>query len=158
MTDNLQIHTMELVTEKLGQLPTLKEPLRRWMEFFHYSDKKSEAEMKFLLRNSSPEVGEAYGEYLRFNESEELRMLDEIREKYWHDYTSDVSGARREGEAKGNMEGRAKILLNILAKRFQAVPESLAARILAATDLAHLEKLADFALDCESLDAFSEML
>ena len=161
-TDRLQIHTLELADEKLKQIPAMNESLRWWLEFFHYSDKKSEAEMKFLLKNSEQGVRDAHDEYILFNQSEELRALAESRERYLHDYNTDVLVARREGKeegkAEGEAEGRAKTLLSILTKRFQSVPESLKARILAITDSAHLEKLVDFVLDCESLEAFSEVL
>ena len=162
LTDHLQIHTLELVTEKLGQLPAICEPLRQWLEFFHYADKKSEEEMKFLLQNSAPGPRDAYDEYLRFNRDEELRTLEEGREKFMHDYNSHLLSARREGKAEGKTEGKAEgkaeTLLNILTKRFSSVSEPLATRIFAITDPARLEKLIDFVLDCESLDAFSEML
>ena len=60
-----------------------------------------------------------------------------------------------EGKAKGIAEGKAEMLLFILTKRFRVVPESLETRVFAITDLSRLEKLADFALDCESLDEFA---
>ena len=174
LTDNLQIYTLELVAEKLGQLPAMKEPLRQWLEFFQYSDTKSEEEMRFLLENSDPVVRDAYDEYRRFNQSEELRMLEENREKSQLDFNSYIGDARREGEAKGKAEGivegeakgkvkgkaegKAETLLKILTKRFSSVPEPLEARICAITDPAYLDKLIDFVLDCESLEAFSEAL
>ena len=150
LTDNLQIHTLELTAEKLGQLPTICEKLRYWLLFFHYADKKSEEEMIFLLQSSDPGPRDAYDKYLRFNQSKELRVLDEAREKSMRDQNSLLRGAER--------RGRAETLLRILTKRFSSVPESLRARIHTVTDLEHLEKLVDFALDCESLEAFSEML
>ena len=62
------------------------------------------------------------------------------------------------GEAKGKAEGKAEAVLRILARRFRKVPTTLEARIRVVTDLACLEKLLDFAFDCESLDEFTESL
>ena len=106
--------------------------------------------MEILLKNSDQGVWDAYDKYIRFNQSEELRMLEEAREKALLDYNSHMLDAR--------CEERAKTLLQILTKRFQSVPESLESRIFAITDLAKLEELTDFALDCESLETFSEEL
>ena len=89
-------------------------------------------------------------------------MLEEAREKAQLDFNSYMGDARREGKAEGKaegkVEGKAETLLNILAKRFQTVPEPLETRILAITDLAQLDKFINFALDCESLEAFSEVM
>ena len=106
--------------------------------------------MEILLKNDNQGVQDAYDAHPWFNQYDELRMLAEAREKFWLDYNSDVQEARREGEVRG--------LLRILTKRFQTVPESLSPRILTITDSAHLDKLIDFAIDCESLEAFSEEL
>ena len=46
-------------------------------------------------------------------------------------------------------------ILRTLTKRFQAIPKPLEERILAITDLECLGKLADFALDCQSLVEFA---
>lgn len=160
LTENLQIHTVELVDAKFGQLPTIRGPLRKWLEFFHYSNKKSEAEMKALLQNSeNPVVTQAYDVFLRFNQDEKLRQLEDVRQMFLHDYNSDVAYARQEGRVEGRMEGEiereAKAVLRILTRRFRAVPKLLETRIFAITDLERLEKLADFAFECKSLDEFT---
>jgi len=46
----------------------------------------------------------------------------------------------------------------ILTKRFQSVPKPLKEQIRAITDFERLEKLADFAFDCQTVEEFEEVL
>jgi predicted transposase/invertase (TIGR01784 family) len=94
LTDDLQIHTLEIIDEKIHHLDELKPALRRWVIFFYYADKKSEAEMKVLLKGD-PVIGQAYSEYLRFNADTKMRAIHEARERYLHDYYSDIGEAQR---------------------------------------------------------------
>ena len=164
LTKDMQFHTLELVQSKLAQLPTIKKPLRHWLEFFYHSDKKSEAEMKTLLpaNQVAPEIEEAYQAYLRFTQNEELRRLADERLIANLDFNTQMRAAQREGHAKGRaeeaFEREAKAVIRTLTKRFQSVPQSLEERIHAITDLQRLEKLADFAFDCKTLDEFGESL
>ena len=102
--------------------------------------------MKFLLQNDNQGVRDAYDA----SDYAELRMVAEAREKFWHDYNSDMTVSRR--------EGKVEMLLRVLKKRFQTDPESLGSRMMTIIEPANLEKLFDFALDCESLEAFCEEL
>ncbi len=168
LTEDMQMHTVELVRDKIGQLPAVKQPLRDWLEFFYYANKKSEAEMKVLLQNSDPTVQQAYDAYVRFNQDEELRQLEENRQQYLHDINTEIEAARREGVVIGREEGKeegraegrvvakAEATIQTLTKRFKTVPQSLEEQIAAMTDLAKLERLADFAYDCKSLDEFAK--
>ena len=62
------------------------------------------------------------------------------------------------GRAEGKMEGRIETLLQILERRFAAkVPSDLAAAIRSTTDLAHLERLVDLALEADSLEHFRRL-
>ncbi len=51
---------------------------------------------------------------------------------------------------KGELKREAKAVLLTLTKRFKTIPKTLEEQILAITDLAKLEKLADFAYDCQT--------
>ncbi|MBA4063477.1 MAG: hypothetical protein C0501_07145 [Isosphaera sp.] len=61
---------------------------------------------------------------------------------------------RVQGVAEGKAEGKADALLRLIAKRFGAVPEEVAAAVRACTDTARLDRLLDDALD-DALDAAS---
>ena len=60
------------------------------------------------------------------------------------------------GMEKGAIEREAKAILRTLTKRFKAVPAPLEEQVRAIADLERLEKLADFAYDCMSLEEFAE--
>lgn len=64
---------------------------------------------------------------------------------------------RAEGEARGKAEKTVEMLLKILS-RLDAVPEALAEKIHAISDIEELDRLADIALDCRSLDEFTKHL
>ena len=114
--------------------------------------------MNMLLQNSDPAVRQAYDAYVRFGHDEELRMLEDARQQYLHDYTSDMEYATRKGRAEGHTVGTIAAIFRTLTKRFRAIPESLETRIFAITDLERLEKLADFAYDCQTLAEFAESI
>ncbi len=66
---------------------------------------------------------------------------------------------RVEGRAEGRAEGQVKLLLRALERRFRvAVPEELAARIRATTDLNLLEQWFDWTLEAASLDDFKQRM
>ncbi len=66
---------------------------------------------------------------------------------------------RIEGRAEGRTEGRAEMLLRALERRFRvAVPEELAARIRATTDVNLLEQWFDWTLEAASLDDFKQRM
>ena len=151
LTEDLQFHIMELVKEKIDKLQTMTGPLRPWLEFFYYGDKKSEDEMKVLLQSGDAAVNEAYDLFLKFNQDEELRQLDDARQQYLHDYNTEILYTKREVEAKS--------ILRTLKKRFQIeVRQQLEDQIRGITNLEHLEQLADYAFDCESIEEFGKAL
>jgi len=63
-----------------------------------------------------------------------------------------------EGKIEGVIEGEAKSIIRTLTRRFQIVSPTIAEKVLELTDLADVERLADFAFDCQSLDEFEEAL
>jgi len=66
------------------------------------------------------------------------------------------------GEAKGKAEGEAigeaKSIIRTLTKRFQTVSPTITEKVHGLTDLAEIERLADFAYDCQTLGEFEEAL
>lgn len=158
LTDSLQIHTLELIEKKMSQLSSLNPRLRDWLELLYFSDKKTEEEMKVLLKSSNNDVRKAYGEYVRFTQDEELRRIEEDREKFLHDYNSDLQEAETKGIAKGKVEGKAEgkveTLLRLLSKRFGDASERVRDRIVIITDVDRLDQLIDTVLDCPTLEEF----
>ena len=154
LTEDLQMQIIELVKEKACQLREKDSPLCPWLEFFYYGDKKSEDEMKVLLQNGGAEVNEAYDLYLKFNQDEEMRQLEEARQQYLHDYNTAINHAKREGEV--NREAIA--VLRTLTKRFKEIPQQIEDKLRSIGNLKRLEKLADYAYDCESVEEFRKKL
>jgi len=151
LTEDLQFHIMELVKEKINRLQKMNSPLRPWMEFFYFGDKKDEEEMRVLLQSGGAAVNEAYDLYLKFNQDEELRQLEEARQQYLHDYNTEIRYAEIRSEVKA--------IFRILTKRFQKeVPQQIEERIRSIRDLEHLGKLADLAFDCDSIEEFGKAL
>ncbi|GHT41131.1 hypothetical protein FACS189443_2480 [Planctomycetales bacterium] len=110
----IEIHTLEVIDEKENLFSELKPRLRSWANFFHYADKKSEAEMTALLDN--PVTKRAYEKYKQFNQDEKMRALDNAHQQYLHDYATDVGTAHRKGKAEGLAEGEAKRNLETAVK------------------------------------------
>ena len=92
------------------------------------------------------------------SKNEELRQLENARQMYLHDYATKFQHAERKGLEKGRVEGCAKSILQILAIRFQVIPQPVEEQILAITDLGCLEKLTSFAVNCKSLDEFTTVV
>jgi predicted transposase/invertase (TIGR01784 family) len=107
LTDDLQIHTLEAVPEKFGGLSKMKPALRRWIQFFYEADKKSEGEMKTLLKGDVV-LTSAYKAYQQFNADVRLRAIDDAREQYLHDVASQKVDAFREGLAEGEAKKAAE--------------------------------------------------
>ena len=148
LTDALQFHTMELIEEKINQLSKIKSPLRQWLEFFYFADKKSEEDMKVLLQSGDPAVEQAYDAFLKFNQNDEMRQIVEVRQQYEFDYNTSIKHAKKERDVKA--------ILRILTKRFKSVPEQIKEQIQGIPDLEQLEQLADLALDCKSIEEFGK--
>ena len=159
LTEDFQLHSLELVAPKISQLPLLKEPLRCWLTFFYYADKKTEAQMKVLLKKDVS-VEHAYDKYKRFCQDERLRAVDEAHQRYLHDYNSDVDGAMEKGLAQGRdegvLEGRILTLLSFLQRRFGKLPKKLMERIGQLTDQEQIEELTFYVPNCRTLKEFAE--
>ena len=153
LTDDLQIHALEVTVEKINQIPNYPKPFQSWLNLFYYADKKSEEEMKVLLQGE-PAVEEAYTQYQKFCESERLRRIDDARQMYLHDYNSDVGAAFERGELKGKVGS----IVTVLKARFHQVPETLMQSLNERVDLVALESLVVYAATCSSLSDFEKEL
>jgi len=87
-----------------------------------------------------------------------MSELEEAHQQYLHDYNTEINHAKREGEAIGEARGKAKSILLTLTKRFIVIPQPLEEIILGIADLERLEKLADYAFDCKSIEEFDAAL
>ena len=56
--------------------------------------------------------------------------------------------------AEGEVIGEAKSIIRTLTKRFQTVSSETTEKVLGLTDLGEIERLADFAYDCQTLHEF----
>ena len=69
-----------------------------------------------------------------------------------------IEEGRVEGEAKGEARGKTESIILILTKRFSPPSQEIKDRLLALTDLEQIDKLADFAFDCNSVEEFKAAL
>jgi predicted transposase YdaD len=69
-----------------------------------------------------------------------------------------IAEGEARGETKGEAKGKIEMILKILTKRFQTVPSQIQDNILQMTDLEKLDELADFVLDCQSIDDLKNIL
>jgi predicted transposase/invertase (TIGR01784 family) len=98
-TNKLQMHILEAAEEKIDRVSLLPPALRAWINFFYYSNLKSEEAMTALLQDHPP-VQQAYGKYQQFNRDERMRALDEAHQQYLHDRATDMEEAHEKGIAK----------------------------------------------------------
>jgi len=97
---------------------------------------------------------QAYEEYMQINQSNQIaafRALDESRERFLHDYATDMEVSEAKGIAKGK-------ILAILEVRFNKVPQEIEKAIRSMVDLIALESLVEHAKTCKSLGEFGEAL
>jgi hypothetical protein len=107
------------------------------------------------LLKGQPVVQQAYEKYKQFNQDETLRALDESRERFLHDWVTDMEISKAEGVAEGIAKGEIRATLK---QRFGEVPQELKDAIQSMTDLVALESLLAHAENCKSLDEFGEVL
>ncbi|MDR1485126.1 MAG: Rpn family recombination-promoting nuclease/putative transposase [Planctomycetaceae bacterium] len=177
LSDDFQIHTLELITKKIYQIDQIENPLKSWLTFFWFADKKSEEEMNVLLQASDPHVQLAHNKYIQFCQDEKFRQIEDARQQYLHDYTTDIEDARKEGETIGMEKGIEKgidigmekgidigiekgiaTLSRILTKRFGNVPTTVIEKLHTIKDFERLSQLTDISLDCPTLKTFENAL
>jgi predicted transposase/invertase (TIGR01784 family) len=154
LTDRMQMHTLEVAEEKIHLVNELPPALAAWVNFFYFSHQISEDEMTTLLKDQ-PMVQRAYEKYKQFNQDETLRALDESRERFLHDYATDIEVSMVKGEAIGVVKGEIRATLK---QRFHEVPQEIRDAIQSMTDLVAMQSLLAHAENCMSLDEFAEAL
>ena len=154
LTDRVQMHTLEVTAEKIDLVIELPPALGAWINFFFYSHLISEDDMSTLLKDQ-PLVQRAYEKFKQFNRDEKLRALDESRERFLHDYATDMEVSKAKGVAEGEVKGK---VLAILEVRFNKVPQEIEKVIRSMVDLIALESLVEHAKTCKSLGEFGEAL
>jgi predicted transposase/invertase (TIGR01784 family) len=103
LSNDFQLYTLEFVDKKIDQISLYPRPLRDWMIFFWYSDKKTEAEMKMLLKDSDSMVQSSYDKYRFFIQDEDLRLLEMMRQQAVYDRASELDYATRKGREEGTI-------------------------------------------------------
>jgi len=94
----------------------LKNPLHRWLMFLE----DLSPDMLEVLKMEDPAISRAESVLEWLSCDQETLRLYELREKSLHDEVTRFEGAlekgRAEGEAKGKLEGRAEVAMNLLAE------------------------------------------
>ena len=126
LTEDLEIHFLELPKVTRKDIRSMR-TLDKWMAFI--SNKLSDEEMEAIAMSEAA-INTAWDKIEAFMRDAGQRRKYEQREKYEHDYVSDMEGSwkegkeagvkqgRREGRAEGRREGRqlgiAHIAMNML--------------------------------------------
>ena len=95
-SDQIQIHSIELTQEKIGQLPQIHEELKNWLEFLSNGHKKTKEEMTMLTQTNSG-LAVAADRYERLCRNAQLREMAIDHEKKERDLKGKLSFAREEG-------------------------------------------------------------
>ena len=94
----------------------MKNPLHRWLMFLE----DLSPDMLEVLKMEDPAISRAESVLEWLSCDQETLRLYELREKSLHDEVTRFEGAlekgRAEGEAKGKLEGRAEVAMNLLAE------------------------------------------
>ena len=172
LTDAFQMHYLRLydvIRGRLDKLDSLCRDLRHWLLFFAFGGIKTEGEMAALTENS-PIIQEAYAEMQRFYANPETREKARERRRFLVDFNLGMNASKEEGKVEGRAEGRAegkvegvaegeaKSIVYTLGRRFSVVPEVIQTKLLAITDVTHLDRLMALSFDCQSLEEFASHL
>ena len=184
LTDDLQLHFIELTPEKWPTLPEISPALSQWLEFFANANEKTEEEMEVLLKkHANHGVREAYKKYHSFCQKPELRTLAEerwladvyqrtllgeaedrgIKKGREEGIAEGIEKGREEGITKGIEKGiekgrdeeRRQNLFLVLRTRFGAIPPQLIQKINSA---GNLEFLLTVSITSDTLEEFSSYL
>ena len=101
---HLEIHFLELPKVTRTDIRQMR-TLDKWMAFI--GNKLSNEEMEEIAMSEAA-INMAWDRIETFMRDAGRRRKYEQREKYEHDYVSDMNGSRREGLAEGLAKGRAE--------------------------------------------------
>ena len=104
LTEDLEIHFLELPKVTRTDIRQMR-TLDKWMAFI--GNKLSNEEMEEIAMSEAA-INMAWDRIETFMRDAGRRRKYEQREKYEHDYVSDMNGSRREGLAEGLAKGRAE--------------------------------------------------
>ena len=118
LTDDFQLHTLELTPKKWERLIAEQVPepyrmvlaqiqLRNWVDFFLNGNRKTEAEMEKMIEET-PGLDVTYGKFQAFTRDESLRDLAFRRQMAQWDHDAEIQLASEKGEEKGLVKGRAE--------------------------------------------------
>ncbi len=113
--------------------------------------------MKVLKKGFSDFV-QSYEHFLKSQEDEEMRQEMERHRKHLEECILDIENAERQAEERGKAEGLTLAVLITLKTRFHDIPELVRQRLFAMTDPELLERLAERAASCGSMDEFADVL
>lgn len=181
LTDDLQLHFIELAEEKWNELPESSPVMREWLDFFSKADQKTEEEMEVLLKKKNG-VRDAYKKYHSFCQTPELRTLAEDRwlaDVYQRTLLGEAEdrGVRKgreeglkkglkkglekgleKGRKEGKEEGMKESLESVLKARFGEVSEEVVRKIHSLDNHEKLDALLTASITCETLEAFCRHL
>ena len=145
---HLEIHFLELPKVTRTDIRQMR-TLDKWMAFI--GNKLSNEEMEEIAMSEAA-INMAWDRIETFMRDAGKRRKYEQREKYEHDYVSDMNGSRREGLAEGLAKGRAEGRVEGRAESARSTASALIGlgklsieQIAAATQLPieEVERLAD---------------
>ncbi|MDO4585567.1 MAG: Rpn family recombination-promoting nuclease/putative transposase [Planctomycetia bacterium] len=161
LTDDLQLHFIELTDEKWNGMANMLPVLREWLDFLATANQKTEEEMEVLLKKKkSNAVQDAYKKYRSFCQTPELRSLAEERwlaDVYKRTLLGEAEdrGVRKgleKGREEGRLEERLEILLVILQARFGEIPKEVLEKIKSSES--NLRELVAWSTTCNTLEEF----
>ena len=169
-SDQIQIHSIELTQEKIGQLPLIHDELKNWLDFLSNGHRKTKEEMTMLTQTNSG-LAVAADRYERLCRDTKLREMAIDHEKKERDLKGKLSFAREEGIqmgiAEGREQGRAegvvlsmrKAIVNVFAHRFPDQDVSSVNAILEQiADEQQLNALFSVAMECSSVEDFLKQI
>lgn len=159
LSDCMQIHFLQLYELQHDQLEVLESiesvSLRHWLIFFAFGGYIGENEMAQMVQDN-PLVMQAQQELTHFSADPEMQEL-ERRHRLWKlEYNSGLHAARKEGREEGEVSREAKNVVRLLQRSCGDVPEALAQKIYAISNMELLDRLFDLAYGCSSLEEFEK--
>ena len=177
-SDQIQIHSIELTQEKIGQLPQIHNELKNWLEFLSNGHKKTKEEMTMLTQTNSG-LAVAADRYERLCRNAQLREMAIDHEKKERDLKGKLRFAREEGIQLGLEQGieqglkqglekgleqgavlsMRKAIVNLLTHRFPDQDVSSVNSVLEqVADEQKLNTLFSGAMECSSVEDFLKQI
>ena len=103
---------------------------------------------------NNPMVLEAYAEMQRCYANPETHDKARQHRNFIVDYYVGMHASKKEGFA----EGKARVIVLTLSRRFNDVSQEIRDKLLGLRDIDQIDGLANFAFDCQSLEEFASHL